>query len=246
MSSVLSFEPLSLLSAIPAQVRQAFPLSIKVFGPSDEKRAIYALRYRAFRQLGVIDPRDDGLFFDRYDDLATSWSIGAFSGLACIGSMRLTFGDGQSPSMPCQEVFPEVETLSDRGYGNLVEFTRLAVCPSLTNTSYRATLYGALVRAGTMMAHAGDVDYALMSTHPDKTRLYTTLCGFEVIAHADDYPGINAPAVLLGRDFRALDRKRSSRNPFFSFSKSEIASARAALSSSSCVPDGPQPQASVA
>ncbi len=229
MSSILNFEPLSILSAVQAKVRQAFPLSINVFGPDDEKHAIYALRYRAFLQQGVIDPREDELFFDRYDDLPTTWTIGAFSDTACIGSMRLTFGDGLSPSMPCQEVFPQVEALNNRGYSNLVEFTRLAVCPNLTNTSYRATLYGALVRAGTMMALAGNVDYALMSTHPDKTRLYTTLCGFDVIAQAEDYPGINAPAVLLGRDFRALDRKRSSRNPFFSFTVSELASARAAL-----------------
>lgn len=229
MSSVLSFEPLSLLSAVTSKVRQVFPLSIKVFGPNEDKRAIYALRYRAFLPLGIISPRDDGLFFDRYDSLATTWTIGAFSGPACVGSLRLTFGDGLNPNMPCQEVFPEAEALAGRGYRNLVEFTRLAVCPALTNTSYRTTLYGALVRAGTMMAHAGDVDYALMSTHPDKTRLYTTLCGFEVIARAEAYPGINAPAALLGRDFRALDRKRSRSNPFFSFSRSEIASARAAL-----------------
>lgn len=230
MSSVLSFEPGSLLSAGQAAPRATFPLSVRVFAPNDDKRAIYALRYRAYLPLGVIAPRADELFFDDYDGLATTWTIGAFSGPSCVGSMRLTFGDGQSPTMPCQEVFPEVEHLSHDGHANLVEFTRLAVCPALTNTSYRATLYGALVRAGTMMAHAGEVDYALMSTHPDKTRFYTTLCGFDVIAHSENYPGINAPAVLLGRDFRALEHKRRSRNPFFRFSMSEIESARAALS----------------
>jgi len=236
MITKLSFLPASLLKTESAKGGKSFPLTLKVFGPDDDKRAIFDLRYRAFTEIGVIDEREDGLFSDAYDDLATTWNIGAFEGETCIGSLRLTFGNSgrTRPTMPCQEVFlPEIASLQGRGYCKLVEFTRMAVAPGLTNTSFRATLYGSLVRAGMMIAQAGAADYALMSAHPDRTRFYKTMCGFEVIAHADDYPGINAPAVLLGRDFRVLEQRRTSRNPFFNFTAAEVASARAAMRSAS-------------
>ena len=37
------------------------------------------------------------------------------------------------------------------------------------------------------------------------------------------------PAVLMGRDFRALDAKRSKQNPFFRFTGTEVSCARALL-----------------
>ena len=94
---------------------------------------------------------------------------------------------------------------------------RMAVAPELTNTSFRTTLYASLVRAGLIIAHAGEADYGLISVNPSQVRFYEMMCGFKALARADDYPGINAPAVLMGRNFRALNARRIAQNPFFRF-----------------------------
>lgn len=246
MISSLSFKPPLLLQT---HATAKFPLDLKVFAPGSDKRAIYALRYRAFIESQLIAPRDDGLFFDDYDDLETTCTLAAFNGDACVGTFRLTFGQGRpvgtleegcpsevlKPSrpsgatMPCQSIFHDVGGLQAKGYLRLVEFTRLAVAPELNNTSFRTTLYATLVRAGLIVAHAGATDYGLISVNPSQVRFYEMMCGFNVMARAEDYPGITQPAVLMGRDFRALDAKRSKQNPFFRFTGTEVSCARALL-----------------
>ncbi|WP_293943480.1 GNAT family N-acyltransferase [Sphingomonas sp.] len=208
--------------------KSKFPLDLKVFAPGTDKTDIYRLRYRAFREAQLILPREDGLFFDDYDELETTCTLAAFNGDACVGSFRLTFGEGRpgAASMPCQSIFPAIGALEEQGYRRLVEFTRMAVAPEITNTSFRTTLYASLVRAGLIIAHAGEADYGLISVNPSQVRFYEMMCGFKALARADAYPGINAPAVLMGRNFRALNARRVAQNPFFRFSALEVSDAR--------------------
>jgi len=209
----------------------AAPLSLKIFNSVTDKSEIYALRYRAFIEAGLITARKDGLFCDSYDDLKSSFTLAAFNEAGCVGSFRLTFGGGEDDvdTMPCQSVFAEVGRLEQQGFASLVEFTRMAIAPELTNTSFRTTLYAALIRAGLIVAHAARTDYGLISINPAHVHFYAAMCGFRAIARAENYPGINAPAVLLGRDFRALDEKRNKQNPFFKITPAEILNARATL-----------------
>ena len=230
MISDLNFKPPTLLLA-QGDANAKFPLDIKVFAPGTDKRDIYALRYRAFIEDGHIAPREDGLFTDDFDDLNSTSVIGAYSNGTCVGTFRLAFGEGgrAAHSMPCQTIFDEVATLAHAGFHTLVEFTRMVIEPEITNTSFRTTLYATLVRAGLMVAHAARADFGLVSVHPDKVRFYEMMCGFGQIARSETYPGILAPAVLLGRDFRALDAKRAKQNPFFRITPGEITSARETL-----------------
>ena len=122
MISELSFSPPLVLSRVGAKLPANFPLDLKIFGPGTDKTAIYALRYRAFIQSGVITPREDRLFSDAYDDLDTTTTIAAFDGATCAGTFRLTFGQGRpgAHTMPCQSIFGEVGGLGAAGYQQLV------------------------------------------------------------------------------------------------------------------------------
>ena len=229
MISCLNFKPPLVLHSKGWKTK--FPLELKVFAPGSNKRAIYALRYRAFIEAQLIAPRNDGLFFDDYDDLETTCTLAAFNGDACVGTFRLTFGEGRSggATMPCQSIFHDVGALQAEGFHRLVEFTRMAIEPELTNTSFRTTLYATLVRAGLIVAHAARADYGLISINPSQVRFYEMMCGFKAMARAQDYPGITAPVMLMGRDFRELDAKRTKQNPFFRFAVHEVSAARALL-----------------
>ncbi len=231
MISSLNFRPPLILQTQGKEKTAKFPLDLKVFTAGSDKRDVYALRYRAFIKDGVITPRDDKLFSDRYDDLETTCTLAAYQGATCVGSFRLAFGEGRigGETMPCQSIFTEVGTLEAKGFHRLVEFGRMVVEPTLTNTSFRTTLYATLVRAGLIVAEAGETDFGLISVHPNLAKFYELMCGFRAMARAETYPGINAPAVLLGRNFRVLDQKRSKQNPFFRFTSNEVTNARAQL-----------------
>ncbi|MEQ1695397.1 MAG: GNAT family N-acyltransferase [Hyphomicrobiaceae bacterium] len=231
MISRLSFSPPLILQTQGKETAGKFPLDLKVFTAGSDRRDVYALRYRAFIKDGVITPRDDKLFSDAYDDLETTCTLAAYQGAACVGSFRLAFGEGRpgEQTMPCQSIFTEIGGLEAKGYRRLVEFGRMVVEPSLTNTSFRTTLYATLVRAGLIVAEAGKTDFGLISVHPKLAKFYELMCGFKIMARAETYPGINAPAVLLGRNFKALDQKRTRQNPFFRFTPNEVTNARAQL-----------------
>jgi N-acyl-L-homoserine lactone synthetase len=228
----LAFEPGLILNRPVGETGRVFPISLSTLGPAADKRAIYSLRYRSFRAAGWIGPCTTKAFEDRYDGLDTSLSIAAHHGGACVGTIRLTFGgDGHgSETMPAQANFPaELGRLGAAGHRRLVEFTRLAVEPDLANTSFRTTLYGTLVRAATVVALAGRVDYAVVAVHEKLSKVYRALCGFEVLARAAGYGDIAEPTHLLGREFAALNARRSLRNAFFRITPHDVAVARQAL-----------------
>ena len=200
MISSLSFRPPLILQTQDKDKSAKFPLDLKVFTAGSDKRDVYALRYRAFIKDAVITPREDELFSDAYDNLKTTCTLAAYQDGTCVGSFRLAFGEGRigEETMPCQSIFTEVGSLEGKGFHRLVEFGRMVVEPTITNTSFRTTLYATLVRAGLIVAEAGKTDFGLISVHPNLARFYELMCGFKTMARAEAYPGINAPAVLLG------------------------------------------------
>ena len=232
MIAELAFQPGLILDSSAGDAARNFPISLKTLGPGADKRDVYALRYRSFHAAGWIGPQTLEQFHDSFDELGSSLSIAAYQGETVVGTIRLTFGgEGLGTStMPSQANFPaEIARLQALGNRRLVEFTRLAVEPGIGNTSFRTTLYGTLVRAGTVVALAGEVDYAVIAVHEKLARVYRFLAGFEELARSASYGDIAEPTHLLGRDFQALNSRRRLRNAFFRITPQDVATARVAL-----------------
>lgn len=232
MVSTMTFEPPLVLDSNPGGAARNFPLTLRVYSSISDKRELYRLRYRAFRDAGWIAENGDGEFADRYDRFASTFAVGAFHKDDCIGSLRLALGGAGSPrkSMPCEEQFPdEVRALAAPKINRLIEFSRMAVEPSLTNTSFRTTLYASLVRAGFILSHAAQVDVALIAVHRKISPFYQAMCGFRILGKSESYAGIAEPTHFLGRELRALDDLRHKRNAFFGVSAEEIDRARQTL-----------------
>jgi hypothetical protein len=231
VTSDLMFQPPLVLDSNGGDTAKNYPISLRIYSSTSDQNELYRLRYRAFREAGWIAENTQGKFSDRYDRLSSTFAIGAFHGGECIGSLRLAFGGaGAHQSMPCEEQFPgEVRSLVDAGSPRLIEFSRMAVEPSLTNNSFRTTLYASLVRAGFILTHAGEIDVALIAVHKKFSAFYQAMCGFRVIGKSDGYAGITEPTHFLGREFSALDSRRRQRNAFFTFSPDEIERARQTL-----------------
>ncbi len=209
-----------------------FPIELHIYAHSSDQTAINRLRYRAFRDAGWIPGNSAREFVDRYDLLPSTYAVGAFYMGDCIGSLRLAFG-GRDPSqdtMPCDSLFSrEIDALNADGEFKLVEFSRMAVDPSLDNRSFRTTLYASLIRAGLILATAARTDIALIAVHSRISRFYEKMCGFEIIGHSESYGEIAEPTDLLALRFSEIDKRRGRSNAFFIFSAQEIKAAERAF-----------------
>jgi len=239
MTSAMMFEPPHVLDSNGGDKVKNFPIKISIYSSKANKSELYQLRYRAFRDSGWIPENETGEFADRYDTLESTFTVGASHDGQCIGTLRLAFGGAGLPpgTMPCEEQFPEeVRKLDAHGPIRMTEFSRMAVDPAMTNTSFKTTLYATLVRAGFMLTAAASTNFALIAVHKKTSRFYQSMCGFKVLSESGSYAGIAEPTHFLGLEVRALDERRQSRKGFFAFTAEELVGARQTLAAAQLRP----------
>ena len=231
MTTDMRFHPPLVLDSNSGNAAKNYPIALRIYSSTSDKSELYRLRYRAFLDSGWIAENPQREFSDRYDDLTSTFALGAFHDGECIGSLRLALGGSETTrSMPCEEQFSaEIEALDAAGNHRLLEFSRMAVEPTLTNNSFRTTLYASLVRAGFILAHAADIDVALIAVHRKFSTFYQAMCGFRILGRSDSYADIAEPTHFLGRNFQDLDGRRLQRNTFFRFTSDEVERARRSL-----------------
>lgn len=229
LTSDMVFQPPPVLDSHGGDAAKNFPIALRLFSSTSDQTALYQLRYRAFLEAGWISENPERRFADRYDRLPSTFAVGAFHNGAYIGSLRLAFGGAGygTRSLPCEEHFSkELRTLNAAGRARMVEFSRMAVEPSLTNLSFRTMLYASLVRAGLIVSNAADMDIALIAVHRRISPFYQAMCGFKVIGKSETYSGIEEPTNFLQLRFSEIEKRRSRSNTFFSFTAKEIDSTR--------------------
>ncbi len=145
--------------------------------------------------------------------------------------MRISFSrpsQGLS-GLPCAAYYPELKEIRRHTGGVLVEISRMAIDPDITNTSYRTTLYAALVRAAFMAAQAAKVSMIFIATRPDWVRFYEYMLGFKRIGSPALYPPGDEPITLLGGTFAVAQKRQLAQNAFFRITPHEVASMHAAI-----------------
>ena len=236
MSNPIAFRPLQKRGITPAGVLTGadFPFQIRVVSSQAERADAFALRYRAYRELGYIEESADTSFADKNDALDSTVIFAAYQDNVCIGTLRVSFSHaGEAhhdvPTLPCAPYYPEVADLKRAALGSLVEMSRLAIDPAFTSTSFRTTLFAALVRAGFLAAQAAEVSTILIATKPEFARFYQYMLGFKVVGQPAAYPPGDHRIVLLAGSFSQAELRQSAQNAFFKITPEEIASMKAAL-----------------
>ena len=92
----VNFVPPFVLDSHDGNASKNFAMDLRIFSNLTDRRDIYELRYRAYIESGLIEAQEDRAFSDRFDDMASSYIIGAYSKGVCIGSLRLAFGESGS------------------------------------------------------------------------------------------------------------------------------------------------------
>lgn len=231
--SDMTFQPQLVLDSHRGDAAKNYPISLRIYSAESDKTELYRLRYRAFLDAGWIAANAEGEFIDGYDGLPSTFAVGAFHNQECIGSLRLAFGGNgyRAHTMPCEEQFAnEIHSLNPSRRCRTVEFSRMALEPSLDNRSFRTTLYASLIRAGVLLSDAADMDIALIAVHRRTSPFYQTMCGFKVAGKSDSYLRISEPTDFLSLRFSEIKKRRSRINSFFAFSEYELESAREVMS----------------
>jgi N-acyl-L-homoserine lactone synthetase len=194
------------------------------YSAQDNRREAFALRYRGYVHGGLIEPSPFGIYTDAYDDLPTTLIAGLFRRGACVSTLRLSFyaPGAQAPVLPCEKVYPEVAALKARAEGLMVELSRLAIDPEITNTRYRARLYAATIRAGISACLALDAKHLLIATQTKWRTFYQRVLDFKVAAPAQFYPPGDVPVVLFSRELDENLKRRVAKNIFFKLDPAEL------------------------
>ena len=232
MAEAVVFEPRfdsHVLIGAGKSTTRTFPLKFELLTARSDLSAIFHLRYRAYRHDGHIPEDPRAQFSDVNDDVATTVHIGAFDGFTCIGSVRVSFAHAGHGSLPCAPYYPDVALLARDASRRLVEFTRLAVDPSITNVSYKTTIYAALVRTALMVAEATDTTDILVATKPSRVKFYEILLGFSRLGRPAKYPPGDLDISLLRLPMERARRTQELQNRFFNIGDGELACMRHAL-----------------
>lgn len=211
---------------------KSFPITLSIADDPATLEDIFKLRARAFEQAGWLSSETDTIT-DEFDTMPTAILVAAHSGGRLVGTLRVSVNRGREkrPSMPCElEFVSELASIASEMDGaRMAEFGRVAIDPEIANSSFRATLYGSLVRAGMLAAWASDVDYTLVAVHNKIARFYQYMIGFKRIAQSSSYGIIAHPTQLLGLDFPSLIRKSDQRSGFFQVTREEAQRVRQQL-----------------
>ncbi len=131
-------------------------------------REAAALRHRAYTAMGYAIADSNGEFTDRFDALSTTVLLSAYDHGRLVGTMRLSFSHPwQSIStMPCASHYPALKDVKRERSGGLIEISRMAIEPHISNALDRMTLYAFMVRAAFTAAQAASVWMILLAIRP--------------------------------------------------------------------------------
>lgn len=212
---------------------------MRIITRAADKRACFALRFRAYEPylLGSAKP-ENGLFTDSFDSLPTTLVTGAYDEGRLIASMRLCLSRSWDSlaTLPCAAHYPALAAVKSSSRSALMEVSRVAIDPAITNTSYRTTLYASLVRLGAIAAEAADVSDILIATQASYEKFYRYMLGFERIGEPAFYPPGDFKISLLGGDMRQARLRQKVQNSFFRVEREEIARMRHALADRALIP----------
>ncbi|MCU0953662.1 MAG: autoinducer synthase [Hyphomicrobium sp.] len=189
------------------------------------------LRHRAYASQDLIPRQDAAEYRDDHDLLPTTAIMGGFDQGSLVASMRLCFclpGDDLS-TLPCASYYPALSELGKNARGGLVEVSRLATEPDVGTTSYRATLYGFMVRSAFAAARAAGVSAVVVATRGNWVPYYKHLLQFQQVGEPAFYPPGNIPITLLAGKIEQASRRAELRNRFFKVSEDDVARMRRML-----------------
>lgn len=184
---------------------------------TEEREAIYALRYRAYLRGGLIAESADQRVTDKYDDAPNTWVFGVYLGKRLSGSIRIHLLTKECRESICAVAYGDIlNPRLDRGEV-FIDAARFVRDPDIDVLE----LPHSIMRLGFVACEAFNADTEIIVCSPDHARFYERYFLHKPLTPSGFLPGILTPAILLGADFKADREKVMRRHPIMASSAFE-------------------------
>ncbi len=178
-----------------------------------DREEIFRLRYRAYLNEGVIEPRSDRRLADRFDDAPNSWIFGVYIDGILSSSIRVSVSTPEMPLIPSAVVFPEFLEPEIAQGKVIVDPNRFVADPvravRLPELAYLT------VRLGYVACEYFHADIGLAAVRAEHQAFYRRVFMHEVLCPPRPYPTLTKPISLTGVRYPSVREKIFQRYPIF-------------------------------
>jgi hypothetical protein len=180
---------------------------------TEEREAIFRLRYEAYTREGAISPNASKKFSDPYDDAENAYLFGLYINDQLASSLRLHIATREFSDFPSLKVFPDVlQPLLDAG-NILIDSTRFVADERLSRI-HRGLPYLTL-RPCMLAAEYFRADHCLAAVRAEHRGFYRRAFNHQEICESRAYPQLIKPISLMTLHFPSASGELYQRYPFF-------------------------------
>jgi N-acyl-L-homoserine lactone synthetase len=180
---------------------------------SDEREAIYRLRYDAYLREGTIPSNIAKRVTDSYDDMENAYTVGVHIDGRLASSFRLHVSTPQFSDIPAAHVFPDILNPLIEAGKVIIDPTRF-VADAASARQYPELPY-ATVRVAALATEYFAADYVLATVRAEHQAFYRRVFGCKPVCPPRPYPGLIKPISLMLVDHRQERETIARRYPFF-------------------------------
>ncbi len=180
---------------------------------SEQREAIFRLRYQAYIRDGAIAPNSSRTFSDAYDETGDVHLFGLYLDNELASSIRIHVAAGERSHFPSLEVFCDhLQPELDAGKV-LIDSTRFVTNANLARL--HRTLPYATLRLCVMAARHFGADYLLAAVRREHQAFYERFGYCQLVCEPRPYPLLTKPICLMMLHYPTVMDEGLRRYPFF-------------------------------
>lgn len=202
-----------------------------------DKTEIYRLRYRAYLKEGAIQPNDEEMIRDRFDDAPNSWIFGVYFEGRLSSSIRISVATKDFPSTPAVDAFPDLLEPELENGKLIVDPNRFVADPNLDKRI--PELPYLTVRLGYVACGYFQADIGTATVRKEHQAFYRRVFLQNPMCEPRPYPSLIKPLSLMAADYPLVRERIFQRYPYF---RSTLAEGRRLFAGSEALLAGARPE----
>jgi hypothetical protein len=180
---------------------------------SEEREAIFRLRYHAYRREGAIAPNAGERFADVLDATGNSAIFGVYIDGELASSIRLHVASRQVRDLPALEVFSDVLSPELAAGKTIIDPTRFVI-DKAASKRFPELCY-VTTRLAWLASEYFQTDLLLATVRAEHQAFYRRVFGHRTICAPRHYPSLAKPISLMVLDCAMARGRLLQRYPFF-------------------------------
>jgi hypothetical protein len=166
---------------------------------SEEREAIFRLRYWAYLRAGAIPSDPSERFADALDDASNAWIFGVYIDGELASSIRLHATSKTHPELPALGVFADL-LAPEISRGKIVIDPTRFVADRAASRKYPELCY-VTTRLAVLGSEYFRANLLLATVRAEHQAFYRRVFGHRLICEPRSYPSLNKPISLMALDY---------------------------------------------